>query len=288
MGRILVGISSWSEPAFVDSGFYPAEVKTAAQRLVYYASRFPVAEIDSTFHFFATTNNLKLWLDNTPDGFSFNVKAYSLFTLHPTPFSSLPKGFRETYAGKLPAKATLYLHHLPEDAADDLWQGFARTAGTFRAAGKLGAVLFQFPPYFHPSEESLKHIEICRNRLPEYPLAVEFRVGSWLNDEHRKETLAFLRKLDIALVCVDEPQGFKSSVPPEAEITASLALVRFHGRNQDNWEKKGVMSTDRFNYLYNREELQEWVPRIKRMANQAEKVHVIFKNKHADYPAQNA
>ena len=98
MGRILVGISSWAEPELVQSGFYPAEVKTPEARLSYYASRFPVAEIDSSYHFFPTQRNLELWLENTPDGFTFDVKAFSLFTQHPTPFTALPRTIREKYA----------------------------------------------------------------------------------------------------------------------------------------------------------------------------------------------
>jgi uncharacterized protein YecE (DUF72 family) len=117
---------------------------------------------------------------------------------------------------------------------------------------------------------------------------MEFRVGSWLDDEHKSRTLNLLRKLNIALVCVDEPQGFRSSVPPESEVTARLAVVRFHGRNDENWEKKGIMSTERFNYLYSPGELTEWVPKIRSMAEKADTVHVIFKNKHADYPIRNA
>ena len=74
MGRILVGISSWAEPELVRSGFFPDEVKTAEARLGYYASRFPVAEIDSSYHFFPTQRNLALWIENTPDGFTFDVK----------------------------------------------------------------------------------------------------------------------------------------------------------------------------------------------------------------------
>lgn len=288
MGRILIGISSWSEPALVQSGFYPPEARTAAERLIHYATKFPVAEIDSTFHFFATASNLKLWLENTPEGFKFNVKAFSMFTLHPTPSGSLPKRFRENYGSQLPAKANLYLHHLPQDAAADLWQGFARTIETFRAAGKLGAVLFQYPPYFHPGEESLEHIRTCRERLYGYPMAVEFRVGSWFSGDHKRETIDFLRDLDISLVCVDEPQGFKSSIAPLSEVTAPLAIIRFHGRNSGNWERRDVMSSDRFNYLYGRDELQEWAPRIHSMSKNAETVHVIFKNKHADDPVRNA
>ena len=288
VGNILVGVSSWSDAALVDSGFYPPEVRSAAQRLSYYGGRFAVAEVDSTYHFFATAGNLRLWLDNSPDNFKFNIKAFSLFTLHPTPFASLPKGLRETHAASLPARDTLYLHHLPKDAAEDLWRGFAGTVERFHAAGKLGVVLFQFPPYFHPSEASLKHIEECRHMLPRYPLAVEFRVGTWLSGERRKETLDFLGRLGISLVCVDEPQGFRSSLPPESIVTSSPAVVRFHGRNAANWETKGIASADRFDYLYSRKELEEWLPRIRAMADVAADVHVIFKNKHSDYPVRNA
>ena len=88
MGRILVGISSWADPELVQSDFYPPEAGTPETRLRYYASRFPVAEIDSSFHYFPTQRNLALWFENTPKGFVFDVKAYSLFTQHPTPFTA--------------------------------------------------------------------------------------------------------------------------------------------------------------------------------------------------------
>jgi uncharacterized protein YecE (DUF72 family) len=140
LSHIKIGISSWSDAAFVKSGFYPSEVKTADERLAYYAARFPVAEIDSTYHFFATSQNLQLWLENTPAGFTFDVRAFSLFTGHPTPFAALPKAFREKYGDALGAKPVLYLHHLSPEAVDDLWEGFARTAAAFRAAGKLAAL----------------------------------------------------------------------------------------------------------------------------------------------------
>lgn len=288
MSRILVGISSWADPALVHSGFYPPEVKTAEQRLSYYAARFSVAEIDSSYHFFPTARNLKLWLESTPEDFAFNVKAFSLFTLHPTPLNSLPRAIREKYGDQLQAKGNLYLHHLPQEAIDELWQGFARTIESFHGAGKLGAVLFQFPPWFHPDPRNLDHIASCRERLTRYPLAVEFRAGSWLDGEHKDSTLDFLHRLGITLVCVDEPQGFKSSMPPVAEVTAPLAIIRFHGRNSEKWERKGVAATEKFDYLYGEEELKEWVPKIRQMADKAEVVHIIFKNKHADFPVRNA
>ncbi len=287
MGRILVGISSWAEPELVRSGFYPAMVKTPAARLSYYASRFPVTEIDSSYHFFPTQRNLALWLENTPDGFSFDVKVFSLFTQHPTRFSSLPRTIREKYGGLVQAKGNVYLHHLPDAAVDELWAIFTRAIQAFQAAGKLGAVLFQLPPWFHPEPRNLDYIGSCRERLAPYRMAVEFRVGDWL-DKHREETLKFLRERGIALVCVDEPQGFKSSVPPDDEATAPLGIVRFHGRNKEHWENKGIPSTEKFNYLYSENELEEWVPRIRALAGNTRELHVIFKNKHADYPIRNA
>jgi uncharacterized protein YecE (DUF72 family) len=88
---------------------------------------------------------------------------------------------------------------------------------------------------------------------------------------------------------VDEPQGFKSSVSPEVLVTSSeLALVRFHGRNADTWEKKGITPAERFRYLYSREELAEWVPRIRDVAQEAKEVHLMFNNCYANYGTTNA
>ena len=100
MAKILVGTSSWADHSLVESGlFYPAEVKTPADRLSYYAKRFPIAELDSSYHFFPTRQNKDLWLNNTPSGFTFDLRAYSLFTGQPTTVSSLPRTIREEHEG---------------------------------------------------------------------------------------------------------------------------------------------------------------------------------------------
>jgi hypothetical protein len=101
-------------------------------------------------------------------------------------------------------------------------------------------VLFQFPPWFYPGNEQREFILSCKQKLPQYRLAIEFRHNSWLNEKNTERTLTFLRDNDLPLVCVDEPQGFKSSVPPVTEITSDIGLVRFHGHNQETWEKKGI------------------------------------------------
>jgi len=287
MGRIRVGISSWAEPELLRSDFYPAEIKTPEARLSYYSSRFPIAEIDSSYHFFPTQRNLGLWLGSTPRGFTFNVKVFSLFTQHPTPFTSLPRTIREKYAGQIQTKENIYLHHLPDEAVDELWTIFVQTMESFRSAGKLGVVLFQFPPWFHPEPKNFDYIDSCQEKLSPYQIAVEFQAGSWL-EKSRDETLKFLREHKIALVCVDEPQGFKSSIPPIAEVTAPFSIIRFHGRNKKNWESKGIPPTEKFNYLYNEYELREWIPKIQPIAENTNEMHIIFKNKHSDYPVRNA
>ncbi|MBI4188019.1 MAG: DUF72 domain-containing protein [Chloroflexi bacterium] len=289
MMQILVGTSSWADHSLVESGlFYPPEVKTPAGRLRYYSERFPIAEIDSSYHFFPTRQNLALWLDNTPPGFIFDIRAFSLFTGHPTPPGSLPRSIREEHEELANHKGNLYLHHLPSDVADKLWEIFASLVHDVEAAGKLGVVLFQFPPWFHPTKENFDYLIACRQRFPGYRLAVEFRTGGWLSGDNLKETLTFLRRHQLALVCVDEPQGLKTSVPMVAEVTSSVGVVRFHGRNAANWEKKRITAEERFNYLYSKDELRDWLPKIQLMAEQTEKVHVIFKNKSHDFPVRNA
>ncbi len=288
MGKILTGISSWADRGLVASGrFYPDDVKTPADRLRYYSEQFPIAEIDSSFHFFPTARNLALWLDSTPPGFTFDIRAYSLFTGHPTQFSALPASVRQEYPD-LSDHKTVYLHHLPEAAIDQLWGIFIKYAAALEQAGKLGVVLFQFPPWFHPSEENREYLLSCCRRLSGFRLAVEFRTGDWLIGDTLAATLGFLRRHEIALVCVDEPQGLKTSVPPVTAATSPVAMVRFHGRNTETWEKRGGEAADRFKYLYDRKELEEWAEKVWELSAVTEKVHIIFKNKYEDYSVQNA
>ena len=289
MGRILVGISSWTEESLLKSGgLYPPDVKSPADMLRYYALHFPVTEVDSSYYAMPSRRSVALWLENTPPGFVFNVKAFSLFTQHPTNFNSLPRVVRSQFGDLIPHRGRVYVQQLPEQVVDELWSRFDDAVQPLATAGKLGAILFQFPPWFHPRQENFDYIVKCKEKLGKYRLAVEFRTASWLSEEGRERTLAFLREHGLALVCVDEPQGFKSSVPPVAEVTASFGILRFHGRNAENWERKGAPTTEKFSYLYSEEELRDWVPKIKRMAEDAQEVHVIFKNKHEDFPIRNA
>jgi len=288
LGKILVGTSSWTDPTLIKSGrFYPPSAKSAEARLQFYAQNFPIVEVDSSYYALPSENNAKLWVERTPDDFTFDIKTFALFTQHPAQARSLPKDIVGTLSPEAQQKRNIYLRDVPDDTLAELWRRFAEALLPLDSAGKLGVVLFQFPQWFFPSRENRAYILSAKDMLSQYRLAIEFRSASWLNERNSERTFAFLRDNDLAFVCVDEPQGFKSSVPPVAEATSSIGLVRFHGRNRETWEKKGISAAERFDYLYSEQELGEWVPRIKGLAAQTQEVHVLMNNCYEDKAVVN-
>jgi len=280
MGDILIGTCSWTDQTLIGSGrFYPNWAHSAETRLRYYASQFGLVEVDSSYY---------AWVERTGKKFIFDIKAFRLFTQHPTPLVALPGDIRQALPLDAKKKTSIYQRDMPTELVSELWNRFERALLPLDSAGKLGVVLFQFPPWFYPGEQQSDYILSCRERLPQYRIAIEFRHGSWLNEQNQDWTLDFLRNNNLPFVCVDEPQGFSSSVPPIVEATADLSLVRFHGRNAEMWEKKGVSVAERFNYLYKEEELKEWVPRIKELASRTRQLHVLFNNCHQDKAIVNA
>jgi len=289
-GKVLVGISSWTEPTLVKEGtFYPPEAKSAEERLRFYASQFPIVEVDSSYYFPPSERNSALWIERTPKDFTFNVKAYSLLTQHPTKVDSLYKEVKEALPEELAGKRNVYAERIPPELLDEVWQRFASALMPLHSAGKLGCVLFQFPQYFVISRKAKDYIVGCKERLPDFRIAVEFRHKSWMEERNREETATFLAEHDLPLVCVDMPQGFDSSLPPVALATSrSLAVVRFHGRNREAWEKKTKTAAERFDYDYSKRELQTWVPKIASLAEEARETHVVMNNCYRDYAVNNA
>jgi len=289
LGQILIGTSSWTDPTLIKSGrFYPSWASSAEARLRYYASQFGMVEIDSSYYAIPDQKTAGLWVNRTPDNFVFDIKAFRLFTLHPTPLKSLARDIKESLPAELGEKANLYQRDLPSSVTDELWKRFERALLPLDSSGKLGVVMFQFPPWFYPGNEQREYILSCKERLPQYRVAVEFRHNSWVNDKNRERTLDFLRDNDLPLVCVDAPQGFKSSMPPLSEATSDIGAIRFHGRNREAWEKKGVSVSERFNYLYSEDELREWVPRIAALGQSTRQLHVLFNNCYQDKAVTNA
>src|SRR5215831_1368175 len=152
MGQVRVGTASWTDRTLIDSGWYPPEASTPDKRLRYYARQFPLVEVDSTYYALPAEQTAATWRDRTPAGFTFNVKAFSLFTQHPTAVKALPADLREAVVndGKdaKDAKDRVYLKDVPPDVAGEAWERFLAALEPLRQAGKLGAILLQFPPWF--------------------------------------------------------------------------------------------------------------------------------------------
>ena len=289
MATIRVGTCSWTDPTLINSGrFYPDSARSAEARLQYYASQFNIVEVDSSYYALPNERNSYLWAERTPDDFVFNFKAFRIFTHHPTPVNSLPKNIRTELTSELQEKANIYYRDLPAELVDELWKRFESALLPLDTVGKLGVVLFQFPPWFYPGSQQLDYIEMCKAKLRQYRLATEFRNNMWLSEKNRAATFDFLRRNHLPFVCVDEPQSFKSSVPPVAEVTSDIGLVRFHGRNSETWEKKGIGPAERFNYIYTEEELRPWADKIAEIAQQTREMHVLFNNCYEDKAVVNA
>jgi uncharacterized protein YecE (DUF72 family) len=289
MGRILVGTTSWTDKTLIDSGlFYPPEARSAEDRLRYYAHQCPVVEVDSSYYALPAARNSELWADRTPANFVFDVKAFRLLTRHQTPPSALPKDIRAAITSL--DKANLYLNDLPDELADEVWARFRSALEPLRKAGKLGVVLFQFPPWFVYRPSHMEYLTECVRRMSGHPLAFEFRNRSWLDDRHRAEVLRFEKDLGSVHVVVDEPQGSGASVPAVWEVThPQLAVIRLHGRNVATWQRKDLPSAaERFEYLYADEELHTLVTPIRSLANRTGEVHVLFNNCYRDYATRNA
>lgn len=284
-----IGTASWTDKSLVECGrFYPADATSPEARLRHYAAQFPVVEVDSSYYGLPTAQNARLWVERTPADFVFDVKAFRLFTQHQTPPAALPKDI----ASDLPPseRKHWYLHDLPDDVQIELWKRFVAGIEPLRAAGKLGVVLFQFPPWFLRNAPAHRHLETCIGVMKGFKLAVEFRNKLWFEGDNAEKTLAFLRQHGLVHVVVDGPQGFANSVPAVwAATDPHCAIVRLHGRNKDTWNMKGLSSSaERFKYLYSGEELAALAEPIRALAAEAAEVHVLFNNNYEDYAQRNA
>jgi uncharacterized protein YecE (DUF72 family) len=277
---ILVGTASWTDKTLLASGWYPKGVDNAERRLEYYSSQFPLVEVDSTYYTPPNERNSTYWVERTPDGFTFNIKAFSLFTQHPTRVAAIYKDLRpET------DKTNVYLKDLEPAVVDEAWERFLSAIAPLADAGKLGAVLLQFPHWFVVGSKNREYVLQCRERCEPYEVCVEFRHESWMSERNRERTLDWLRTYRLPYVCVDMPQGHRSSVPPVVEATSRLAVVRFHGHSE-KWQSRDIY--ERFGYLYTQEELIPWADRIRKLSEATEQVHVLLNNCYRDYAQTNA
>ena len=284
MGQIQVGTASWTDRTLIESGWYPPEADTPEKRLRYYARQFPLVEVDATYYALPAEQTAAAWVVRTPAAFTFDVKAFSLFTQHPTRVAALPTDLRP--AVEKTGKDRVYLKDVDPAVTDQAWERFLAALEPLREAGKLGTILLQFPPWFPISRRNKEYIAACAERVAPRRVCVEFRNRTWMTEDNQRETLDFLSAHRLPYVCVDMPQGHRDSIPPVLAVTdPGLAVVRLHGHS-DKWDSKDIH--ERFGYRYTGDEISEWAAKVAALARDADGTHVLFNNCYRDYAQVNA
>jgi uncharacterized protein YecE (DUF72 family) len=271
---IRIGTCSWADEA-LSKHFYPPKLP-AKERLPWYAEHFDTVEVDSTYYRLPTESMVQGWAERTPPGFTMHVKAFGLMTRHPVKVETIPEDLR----ADMPVDERGRVDRPPRELRGEVFRRFLETLEPLRREDKLGGILFQLPSYVVFKDLSLDYLTWAREQLGGDRMLVEFRHRSWLDDENRAETLAFLESIDAAYVTVDAPKSdtAKNLVPTVPAVTGGVAYVRFHGRNMATWNKRGGSAAERFDYLYSDEELEEWVPTLKELAGQSEEAYAFFNN----------
>jgi uncharacterized protein YecE (DUF72 family) len=271
---IRIGTCSWADESLTKY-FYPPAVKGAEERLRYYAERFDTVEVNSTYYRLPDREMVQRWADRTPDGFVMHVKAFGVMTRHPVKVEQLPTDLRED----APRDERGRVDRPPREFRAEIFRRFHDALEPLRETRKLGAILMQFPPYVVPKPASLDYLEWAHGQLGRDEMLVEFRHASWLDDEHRAETLAFLERNHLSYVIVDAPRtGARNVLPTVVATTSPTAYVRFHGRNAATWNKRTGSAAERFDYLYSEDELREWVEPLSELAGQSDTVYAMFNN----------
>jgi uncharacterized protein YecE (DUF72 family) len=221
---IRLGTSGFSYDDWVGP-FYPADLPRS-QWLTFYAHEFDTVELNVTYYRPPSQRTVAGWMDRTPDGFLFSVKAHSSLT---------------------------------HERLNPDFPGFRAGLSPLIDGGRLACVLAQFPFSFHPTPANREYLRGLRDGLADVPVVVEFRDSAWVGEE----TFTQLASLQLGFCSVDEPQ-IKGLMPPIARATGPLGYVRFHGRNaKDWWEHEH--GWQRYDYTYSEAELREWVPKLRQL-----------------------
>src|SRR3954451_1963109 len=280
MGKIEVGTASWTDRTLLASGWYPQTADNPEKRLADYARQFPGVEVDSTYYGAPNEHTPRLWAERTPKHFTFNIKAFSLLTGHPTKVSAVYKDLRpET------EKKNVYPADLPPQSYEEIWTRFLSALDPLAEAKKLGAVLFQFPPWFGIRKSNKEYMLEVAARCKPLRRVFELRNASWFEGANQNETLDWLRAHKLPFVCVDMPQGYRSSIPPVLAATSDLAVVRFHGHSE-RWTSKDIH--EKFGYNYSEKELADWAPKLRELAAETDRTHILMNNCYSSYAQSNA
>jgi uncharacterized protein YecE (DUF72 family) len=289
VGNVRLGTAGWTDKTLIQSGrFYPPGSSSPQARLEHYARHFSLVEVDATYYTLLPPETAERWLKWTPGSFVFDVKAHPILTGHPIDTGRLPKELAQDlelsgHAGRV------YRERIPAEIGDEIELRFRALIEPLQAAGRLGCVMLQFPPWFTATRKNARWIEAIGERWSGVPLSVEFRHKSWLLPERRQRVLELLRARRMSYVVVDEPDVAAGGVPPLVAVTnPELSLIRFHGHNVAGWTKKKATVHERFDYLYGPDELRAWLGPVAELSRQSRQVHAIFNNCVRNYAVVDA
>jgi uncharacterized protein YecE (DUF72 family) len=284
VSNVRVGTSGWHYPTGRgrwDGVFYPARRGrgTTFDELAYYAAHFDTVEVNSTFYGQPRAEVTRGWAERTPAGFQFSVKLYQKFT-HPEMF----KDRLRRAAGATPAGIPAGGGGTPRDGLIDALvrpngsdiDEFRRGIDPLADAGKLGALLAQFPPSFKNGDAERAYLSDLLRAFSVYPVAVEVRHRSW--SDGLRETLSLLDAFEAAFVQIDEPKfrfSIRQNLLPNVR---GFYYMRLHGRNAANWWRH-EKAEDRYDYLYSADELKELTD-IAGAARELVKKVYLYANNH--------
>ncbi|MGG0656697.1 DUF72 domain-containing protein [Rummeliibacillus pycnus] len=258
---IHIGLTGWGDHPSLYS-----QTSSSRDKLFDYSGHFPVVELDTSFYSIPSVDNVKKWINKTPEHFQFVVKAYQGMTGH----------LRDEN---------------PYETRQDMFNVFKESIHTFMKAGKLALVLVQFPPWFDCQQKNVQYIRYIKQQLSEFPIAIEFRNRTWYNEQFMDGTLNFLRQQELFHTVCDEPQAGEGSVPIVPVTTGEKVLLRIHGRNVHGWRNPGnneQWRKVRFLYDYTNEELIGLKEIVEALQNDAKEVYVLFNNNSGLHAASNA
>jgi len=240
MSEILIGTSGFSYDDWKEE-FYPPDM-AKKDFLEFYAEHFRILELNFSYYRIPDSYQSKQMITKSGGKLEFVVKAYRQMT-----------------------------HEISENSLTEILPKFMEGISPFVDAGRLGVILLQFPQSFHYVPENRLYLKSLIETLSPSPVSIEFRQREWL----KESVYETLRELGAGFVCVDEPP-LPSLIPPVVINTSNSGYIRFHGRNTKKWY--GTDSRTRYDYLYSEDELEEWIPKIRELAERTEKIFVFFNN----------
>lgn len=255
MPRYYIGPAGWSYEDW-EGIVYPLSKKPGFHPLAYLATYVNFVEVNSTFYRQPTVAMSLAWLrriSHVPE-FLLAVKLHQIFTHERKDFS--------------------------QKDVDDFKFGIE----PLRARGRLAAILIQFPWSFYLNSANLDYLVNLFRLFADFPLALEVRHASW----NREDFFALLREYGVAFCNIDQPIINRSLKPTTVVTRPDFAYVRLHGRNYRDWFREDAGRDERYNYFYSQEELEEWVGRIKKLAENTEKVYIITNNHFRGQALANA